>query len=93
MFQMYTCALIYTVCLCHMWDHIQWHKQHQWEKEGIPARKTHISSVSQADLSNVLVRAVWPGEHRKDTAIGLVEPPNTCLWNAQNQIRKAAFLS
>lgn len=39
------------------------------------------------------MRAVWPGEHRRDKPIQLVEPPNTCLWDAQNQIRKAAFLS
>lgn len=92
MFQMYTCALIYTVCLCHTCGHSGTNGTNG-EKGGFPARRTHICHVNQADLSNVLVRVLWTGEHRKDKPIGLVEPPNTCLQDAQNQIRKAAFLS
>lgn len=92
-FQMYTCALIYTVCWCHTWDHIQWHKGYQWGERGISCQKDTYLPCYHADLSSVLVRAVWTGEHRKGTPVGLVEPPNICLWDAQNQIRKAAFLS
>lgn len=92
-FQMYTCALIYTVCLCHMCDHIQWSQIVSMGRKKDFLPEGHIfAMLSQADISSVLVRAVWPGEHRKDRPVGLVEPP-TCLWDAQNRIRKAAFLS
>lgn len=80
---------LFTQCVrCNTCDHIQWHVLYQQGQNG--GFPTCICHVSQAALSDVLVRVAWTREHRKNKPSGQVEHPTTCLRDAQNQSREAA---